>query len=312
MATNDTTGELKKIWDPNPKFADIQLGEATIYKWRDKAGHEWSGGLLKPPDYVPGRRYPLVFQTHGFNEKEFLTDGAFPTAMAARPMAARGMLVLQVGGIPIPPALMLTPQEAEMMRDGYVAAIDQLDAEGLIDSNKVGIIGFSHTGWYVLNALLHAKKYFAAATLAECTYISFGEYIMNADYSGQQQARARQIASALGSEPFGAGLQKWIADSAGFNTDKIETPVFFEANSPAALIYSWDVYAAMRLQNKPVELLYMRNGEHVLRKPQERLASQEMNVDWYDFWLNGHEDSDPAKADQYARWREMRKVQERN
>ena len=48
------------------------------------------------PDYVPGRRYPLVFQTHGFNEKECLTDGAFPTAMAARPMAARGMLVLQV------------------------------------------------------------------------------------------------------------------------------------------------------------------------------------------------------------------------
>jgi len=51
----------------------------------------------------------------------------------------------------------------------------------------------------------------------------------------------------------------------------------------------------MRLQNKPVELLYMRNGEHVLRKPLERLASQEMDVDWYDFWLNGHED-DPAQS----------------
>jgi hypothetical protein len=47
-----------------------------------------------------------VFQTHGFNEKEFLTDGAFPTAMAARPMAARGMLVLQVREIPISPRVM--------------------------------------------------------------------------------------------------------------------------------------------------------------------------------------------------------------
>jgi len=92
-----------------------------------------------------------VFQTHGFNEKEFLTDGAFPTAMAAR-----GMLVLQVREIPISPSVMSSPQEVETMREGYVAAIEQLDAEGLIDPHKVGIIGFSRTGWHVLNTLLHA------------------------------------------------------------------------------------------------------------------------------------------------------------
>jgi len=96
-----------------------------------------------------------VFQTHGFNEKEFLTDGAFPTAMAARPMAA-GMPVLQVREIPISPSVMSSPQEVETMREGYVAAIEQLDAEGLIDPHKVGIIGFSRTGWHVLNTLLHA------------------------------------------------------------------------------------------------------------------------------------------------------------
>jgi hypothetical protein len=36
-------------------------------------------------------------------------------------------------------------------------------------------------------------------------------------------------------------------------------------------------------------------------KPLERLASQEMNADWYDFRLNRHDDPDPAKAEQYAR-----------
>jgi hypothetical protein len=132
-----------------------------------------------------------VFQTHGFNEKEFLTDGAFPTAMAAR-----GMLVLQVREIPISPSVMSSPQEVETMREGYVAAIEQLDAEGLIDPHKVGIIGFSRTGWYVLNTLLHATKYFAAATLAECSYISFGEYLMNADYSGRCARRPRNWAGA--------------------------------------------------------------------------------------------------------------------
>jgi dipeptidyl aminopeptidase/acylaminoacyl peptidase len=300
-------GGPKKIWDPNPQFARLKLGEATVYKWRDEDGNEWAGGLVKPPDYVTGRRYPLVIQTHGFNQKEFLTDGYYPTANAARPMAAREIVVLQIGEISLSDKTMESPQEPATMRKGYVAAIQKLDAEGMIDPHKVGIIGFSRTGWYVLDSLLHAKEYFAAATLAECTHISFGEYIMNADYGGP--GRAKSIAAGIGPEPFGEGLQKWIDASAGFNTDKIDAPVLFQENSPVALIYSWDMYALMRLQNKPVDLLYFRNGEHVLAKPLEQLISQETNVDWYDFWLNGHEDSDPAKADQYARWRELRKLQ---
>ena len=303
-------GEAKRIWDPNPQFAQINFGEASVYHWRDKDGNEWTGGLVKPPDYVAGRRYPLVIQTHGFNRKEFLTDGFFPTASAARPMAARGMVVLQIGELVLSDMAMVTPKEPATMRGGYVAAIQQLDAEGLIDPRRVGIIGFSRSGWYVLDSLIHASEHFAAATLAECTYISFGEYTLNADYGNA--GRAKSLAAAIGVEPFGEGLQKWVARSAGFNTDKINIPVLFEANSPVAMIYAWDIYALMRLQNKPVELLYFRNGEHVLAKPPERLASQEMNVDWYDFWLNGHEDPDPAKAEQYARWRHLREIRDAN
>jgi len=35
-------------------------------------------------------------------------------------------------------------------------------------------------------------------------------------------------------------------------------------------------------------------------------------VDWFRFWLQGYEDPHPAKADQYARCRELRKLQEVN
>jgi hypothetical protein len=42
------------------------------------------------------------------------------------------------------------------------------------------------------------------------------------------------------------------------------------------------------------------------------MASQQGDVDWFDFWLNGHEDPDPTKADQYIRWRELRNLQEEN
>jgi len=33
-------------------------------------------------------------------------------------------------------------------------------------------------------------------------------------------------------------------------------------------------------------------------------------VDWFCFWLKGEEDTDPAKVEQYVRWRELRKLQQ--
>jgi hypothetical protein len=36
------------------------------------------------------------------------------------------------------------------------------------------------------------------------------------------------------------------------------------------------------------------------------MAVQQRAVDWFDFWLNGHEDPDERKVEQYAGWRKLR------
>jgi len=41
------------------------------------------------------------------------------------------------------------------------------------------------------------------------------------------------------------------------------------------------------------------------------MISQQGNVDWFRFWLNGEEDPDPAKADQHNRWHELSKLQQK-
>jgi hypothetical protein len=89
------------LWDPNPQLKNFDLGEAAVYtwkwNWKDKEGQEGRGGLYKPLNYKPGQRYPLVIQTHGFSESRFNPSGVFPTAFAARALAAEGIAVLQVG-----------------------------------------------------------------------------------------------------------------------------------------------------------------------------------------------------------------------
>lgn len=298
----DAKGHSKPVLDPNPQLGDIARGTVELYHWRDKRGNLWTGALVKPPDFKSGHRYPLVIQTHQLDRAHFLVDGPSASGFAARSLAARDMLVLQVDEISKNSG---TPRESETGAAGYRAAIKQLVGEGLVDPAKVGIITWSHMGPYVLQGLIDQPSAYKAATITEADFNSYPEYLQNIDYMGTE--REKMFRAQMGGEkPFGKGLQAWLKNSPGFHLDRICTPILFEANSPVALLYGWDDYAALRAQGKPVDFLYIRNGDHVLVKPGERLVEQERNVDWYDYWLNGHKDSTPAKAARYKLWDRMK------
>jgi dipeptidyl aminopeptidase/acylaminoacyl peptidase len=291
----------KKIWDPNPQFAKMNLGEVSIERWKDPNGYAWVAGLVKPPDYVPGKKYPLVIQTHGFVEERFLTDGGYTTALAARPLAAAGIVVLQM---PINREHIGTAEEVPDQIVGFESAIDRLDSEGLIDASRVGIIGFSRTCYHVEGELIKHPMRFAAATLADGVDESYMQYMLN---SVGKNGQATEQEAIYGTRPFGEGLREWLIAAPGFNLDKVRTPVRIEAVSGAeSILEEWEIYAALVLQNKPVDLIYFPHGVHMLEKPLERLASQQGNVDWFRFWLKGEEDTNPAKQKQYVRWRKLR------
>lgn len=66
----------------------------------------------------------------------------------------------------------------------------------------------------------------------------------------------------------------------------------------------------LRELKKPVEMFIYPNEFHEKNQPKHRYEIYQRNVDWMKFWLKGEEDPDPTKAEQYQRWREMRKLQE--
>jgi hypothetical protein len=96
----------------------------------------------------------------------------------------------------------------------------------------------------------------------------------------------------------------------GFNLNRVQTPLLIQAITAPSILEEWEIYASLRLQRKPVEMIYIPDGQHILQKPLERLASQQSDVDWFRFWLQDYEDPDPAKVEQYLRWRELRKLRD--
>ncbi|MGA2606815.1 MAG: hypothetical protein ABSH01_05080 [Terriglobia bacterium] len=297
-ATDRQTKQSKMIWDPNPGLAQVDLGQASVLRWKDSTGYEWTGGLVTPPNYVAGRRYPLVIQTHGFLEHEFMTDGAYTTAFAARALAAHGIVVLQIEDRY---DHLLTTDEASIRVLGFESAIYRLASEGLIDPKRVGIIGFSRTCYYVETALINDPERFAAATLADGVDVSYMQYLLFAESSS-----ARESEQIYGKGPFGEGLREWMQRSPGFHLDQIQTPLRIEAIGPFSLLAEREIYASLWMQGKAVDLIYFPNGQHILQRPLERLASQQGNVDWFCFWLLDNKEADPAKKKQYAAWRQLR------
>jgi dipeptidyl aminopeptidase/acylaminoacyl peptidase len=296
------------IWDPNPQIRDLELGSATVYMWKDKEGRHWRGGLFKPRHREPGQRYPLVIQTHGFTESKFIPSGTFPTTFAARALAAEGIVVLQVADLEN--CLTVTVHEVPCAVSGYEAAVKKLVSEGLVNPDRVGIVGFSRSCFYVMDTLTLSSLRIKAASITDGVMGDYFQYIAAEDSFGNSVAR--EFDSMIGAKPFGEGLQDWLKRSPGFNLDKVKAPVLINAEGPRDLLSMWEPYAALRYLKRPVDLIILNTDEHVLSNPAVRIASQGGSVDWFRFWLQDYEDPDPAKTDQYARWRQLRTMQEEN
>jgi dipeptidyl aminopeptidase/acylaminoacyl peptidase len=307
VGTDSRTRVSKMIWNPNPQLQQIALGEESVFRWKDDTGRDWIGGLYKPPDYVPGTRYPLVIQTHGFRPKNFDPAGAFPTGFAAQELAAAGILVLQVEDCP----LRLSAEEAACQIAGYEAAVIELAKQGLIDSSRVGIIGFSRTCYYVMQALTENKLRLRAASITDGMVLGYLEYIMQWGVSNNDYAH--EANALIGAPPLGTGLDEWVKHSPEFNLDKVTAPLQVVVRGRPSLLTLWEPYAGLRYLNKPVDLLLLPDtGTHILTNPAQRAASQTATVDWFRFWLKGEVDRDPGKREQYRRWQRLRDLEGAN
>jgi dipeptidyl aminopeptidase/acylaminoacyl peptidase len=300
QAVDITNNRSIIISDLNPQLSRLTLAAVKTFEWSDKNGSAWRGGLYYPPAFKLGVRYPLVIQTHGFPEGRFEVSGSFPTAMAAQPLASRDILVLQLGD----PTGERKSGVFEPMSfvAGVEGAIDKLSEMELIDRNRVGLIGFSRTGWYVEYFLTHSDYPIGAATAADNVDQGYLQYLFNMSSVGKAETE-KLYSGTLWDNP-----GPWLREAPGFNLNKIKAPLRLEVESDG-IIYplpQWEMFSGLTRLKKPVDLIYIPDSPHLLVKPWHRLTSQEGNVDWFCFWLKSEEDPAPTKSEQYVRWRKLR------
>ena len=309
----------------NPQLDQLTFAQSQEVHWQTSTGFQAEGVLLLPPDYLKGKRYPVVIQTKPFAHAFTCSIGDFPS-FAPEPIANAGIMylgVVQTEGLDQNEEDFYPKDypgakgggslsEAAFNMDLWDTAVDALDRNGLIDRNKVGIIGFSRTGWYTEFLLAHARTHYAAATVADNVQYSVGEYWLNHDPETMNESN-----QLYGGPPYGNSLKNWIDYSVSFNLDRIHTPLLMEEMGhgnayddpnvvPVDLAAAFEVFTGLNAMSKPVEMYYYPNESHTPEHPLAKFETMQRNVDWYRFWLQGYERPNPEDPDQYKRWEHLR------
>lgn len=308
----DASGRrTRMLTDLNPQFRALEMGGVRVFEWTDRHGRPMTAGLVTPSRFDETRRYPLVIQLGRFHRGDFVVDGVGmfgTTAFASRALAGRDMLVVEPASLRPLPAVP-GQYERQMIVELIEDLIDALDRAGRIDPMKVGVIGFSRTGMYAQLAAAFSKRPLAAVTVADSVaatpFCYAREYGLPAPSMMQFEDNWQ-----MGAPFWGSGVSQWIERSDLFHLDRITAAVRYETNGEKVPCY-WEAFAILSRMHRPVEMIHLPLGDHLLVTPATRYTSQEGNVDWFDFWLNGREDAAESKKEQYERWRALRAARAR-
>jgi dipeptidyl aminopeptidase/acylaminoacyl peptidase len=310
VAIDPTTGASMLLFDPNPGFARLRFGHVERLRWRNDRGLETWGDLVLPPGYKGDRKLPLIIVQ--YSSRGFLRGGTgdeYPIF----PLAAHGFAVLSLERPPFVASLVPGVTDALQFaainernwadRRSLLSAIEVgvglLIKRGIVDPHRIGITGLSDGATTARFALINSNL-FAAASISSCciepwtvnTYvgIAFAEQVQSIGFP-----------SLIHPDP-----AFWKDMSLAQNAARMNVPLLMQLNDDDGYIMALEAFESLREYGKPVEMYVFPHEYHIKWQPVHRLAIYQRNIEWFDFWLRGIEDPDPAKAAQYARWRRMR------
>jgi dipeptidyl aminopeptidase/acylaminoacyl peptidase len=332
VAINVRSGAVETIGDVNPEFHAIELGRVERFEW-DTPRLEWNepGGELA--GLYPRRAYGYIFYPRNFDATKkypvfidpYVANG-FARAGAEHPLhvyAEEGFVVLNTE-FPFMNTDVAERFGAAVVKDTYspklgfphmtmlmestVRGLDTAAKRGFIDTQRVGIGGVSH-GTFIPLYMMQRYDRIAAISISSPHWGQFQYYWLT--------RRGRDAVSAsygkVGYDDFipkpeGAGREFWRGIDVADHVDAIEAPILMQ-------LADRETFGLLRLirnlsdAGKPYDAYVFPDEAHIKWQPAHLNTIMTRNLDWFRFWLQDREDSDPAKAEQYLRWHKLRELQ---
>jgi dipeptidyl aminopeptidase/acylaminoacyl peptidase len=294
LSSNDTSptevyaleGErLRKLTRHNDAFlAQLKIGTIEDVRFKSADGTPIHGLVVKPPDFVPGRKYPTVLWIHGGPNLQDEHSLAFDGYQFKRQLlAASGFVVLGVNyrgssgrGNVFSRAIFADWGHKEV--EDLIAGVDYLVQQGIADPDKLGIGGWSYGGM-LTDYTIASDKRFEAALSGAGTANPLGMYAADQYYI--------QYNKELGDPWRNSDLYLKLAYPL-LHADRIRTPTLFmggDKDFNVPIVGGEQMYLALRTLGVPAQLIVYPGQYHTLTRPSFLKDRAERTAAWFTRYL---------------------------
>ncbi len=277
-------GKLRPLSGHNQDLlGELALGSVEDISFPSRDGTPVHGQVVKPPDFVAGRRYPTIVWIHGGpngQDDHSLELEGYGPQLERQLFATHGYLVLAINyrgstGRGAKFARSILADWGHLEVEDLLAGADWAVAQGLADPARLAVGGWSYGGLltdYVIASTTRFKAAISGAGSGNQT-ATYGadEYVI--EYNAELGPPWRDTALWMKvSYPF-------------FHADRIRTPTLFlggdrDFNVPVA--GSEQMYQALRTLGVPAQLVVYPGEYHVLTRPSFLVDRFTRYLSWMD------------------------------
>ncbi|GAC1566092.1 MAG: S9 family peptidase [Ktedonobacteraceae bacterium] len=279
-----TPGSLRRLTSFNDAlFNELQLSAPEHITYADADGWPMDGWILKPPDFDPTRKYPLIVEIHGGPNTQY----GYGFISEMHMLAANGYVVLYTNprgslGYGHDFALAVRGAWAEKDPGDIMQGIDAVIQKGYIDEQRLGVIGGSYGGYMTNWLISHSDRFKAAVSDRSVTDRS--------SFFGSSDIGWKFAADDLESTPFEEPERHRRMSPITYVRD-IHTPLLIihsESDMRCNIEQAEQLFAALKYMGREVLFVRFEGQSHGLSRgghPHSRLERLRHIHAWFEKYL---------------------------
>ncbi|HVO98524.1 MAG TPA: S9 family peptidase [Bryobacteraceae bacterium] len=289
IITSSTSDFVPKILtDVAAQYKEFALATREVVEWTSSdGGAKMQGILIKPADYDPSRKYPLMVVIHGgptgVDTPILSPDRYYPVEM----FGAKGALILKPNyrGSAGYGAKFRALNVRDLGTGDYadvISGVDSLIAKGLVDKDRVASMGWSEGGYISAFITCFSDRFKAVSVGAGIS--DWMTYYVNTDI----HPFTRQYLKATPwDDP-----EIYRKTSPITYVNKAKTPTLIQQGDQDKRVpppNSYELYQALKDRGVPVKLVFYKGFGHPINKPKQQRSVMEENYAWFSKYIWGED-----------------------